>query len=237
MPNEFSKRAVFIKARTPREYKIIKAQGCVIIKKLSTPLAYNTPKTNGVFETNTNIKTNSSTVAKIVAYENKEKETIKDKLKIIPPKTSPFNSGSSFEDFQKQVAKLREEEQNKKNIPENAVTFDSVQVQEKPLTQKSINNVFNTNDSKKENVEVKEDENEDDVEELVSGKISEEQDNLNMEYLNAIEKPALKRTYEVAYGKKPKNLTRYELKKAIIEKYKESSASRKNIIFKATKGV
>ena len=74
------------------------------------------------------------------------------------------------------------------------------------------------------------------MEELASGKITTEQDLITMDYLKSISIIRLKATYEVCTGSKPKDISKFEIRKTILDKYKNSSSGRKKVIYESTKG-
>ncbi len=199
MPNEMNRSTVYIKPRTPREYEIIKTQGGVIIKKLPTPVQYKEPISSDVLTPGVIYKKENKPVQIVKNSEVKNRESIK----------SPITSSSSFEELQKKVSALREQESNK--------TREQVGTSEPEVNRVSFDDQIN------------------DMEELASGKITTEQDLITMDYLKSISIIRLKATYEVCTGSKPKDISKFEIRKTILDKYKNSSSGRKKVIYESTK--
>lgn len=122
MPDQFSREKVYIVSKTERKYDILQKQNCVIIKRRATPAVYpDYIKPRPISP----IKKKKEQVVQIV---NKPiiQNPVQQKPQNIPAPVqeapndvslvSPISNSMSFEELQKKVDKLREQESKKEPV-------------------------------------------------------------------------------------------------------------------------
>lgn len=133
---------------------------------------------------------------------------VEAKKKFEHKESSIINSSSTFSELQKKVEELKKEEAEKRNKVESKPKEDDI-VSVSIEDQKGL-------------------------EELASGKVIEEQELINMDYLKTVPKGRLKRMYTICTGKKPVD-NKYEMRKEILDVYKKETSGRKKLIYEASK--
>jgi hypothetical protein len=205
----------YIPSRSQKRYDILSQGRNVIIRRLANEVPYKVP-----YELVSRVGVGSAQVVatkitgkefdkKVHQFESKIPQ--KEKKEIIPDsEPAPIANAYDWKDLQQKVKKLREEdEKNQVKKPENAQVENAV--------------CF---DEKSDNT---------DAEDLANGKISNEQELITSNYLDSLSKKVLRRMYYVATGNKAKEISNFEVKKTIMDKYKTMSASKKEILFESSK--
>ena len=206
MPDEFSRDTVYIVSKTARRYDVLQTQNGVIFKKRPTPVVYPEYKKPRPVSHSKVVKTEN----KAVQVKEMPKKEVKPIVQNKPVNSAPISNSSSFEDLQKKVGELRRKEAEKKALqnPEPVVEDTS----DIPLVTME------------------------DADDLANGVVAEEQELINREYLKSLTFGTLKKVYYVATGKQfHKGISKFEMRKDIIDAYKEATAERKKIIYESSR--
>lgn len=212
MPDQFSRGKVYIVSKAERKYDILQKQNCVIIKRKATPAVfpdYIKPRPIS------HVKKKKVEEQKAISIVNKPVEVESVQTPIVTPAkevsndvslVSPISNSMSFEELQKKVEKLREQESNK----EPAIVIPDED--ETPIITME------------------------DADDLANGVIAEEQELINKEYLKSLKPDVLKKVYYVATGKRwNKDISKFEMRKDILSTYKNSNSKRKQIIYESSR--
>lgn len=213
MEDQFKRGKVIIVSKSERTYDIIEKQNCVIIKRRSTPAVYPDyvkprpiPHRNKVDENNPiKIVNNKPAVVTPSSTETSQPKPINDVSLV-----SPISNSFSFEELQKKVEKMREQEDSKKSVVEteqNNPVDDEIPI----VTME-------------------------DADDLANGVISEEQELITRDYLKSLTPDVLKRVYYVSTGKRwSKGLSKFEMRQEILSAYKEATSKRKQVIYESSR--
>jgi len=214
MPDEFSRDTVYIISKSARRYEVLKTQNGVIFKKRSTPAVlpdYVKPRPRPVH------KVITPPEDKVVSIINRPTPIVNVKAKEQPDKVeqpvnaAPISNSTSFAELQKKVSEMRKQEEERKAKEKPAEVI--AETEEVPIV----------------TIE--------DADDLAEGKIAEEQELINKEYLKSLQFHVLKKVYFVATGKKvDKSVSKFEMRKEILAKYREANANRKKVIYESSRG-
>lgn len=147
--------------------------------------------------------------------------------------------------IKKEVSKELPKETNKENNLSNNISIPNfsnfkdieafVKQQQKENSEKN-KQILKELKSEKVGNKVVEDDEQEDIDDLVSGNIQKEQKLINMEYLKNLEIKTLKRLFKMVTGFSPSNkMTKYEIRKIILEKYEQLPSSKKQLVYEASK--
>lgn len=216
MPDQFCKDTVYIISKSARKYDVLQTQNGVVFKKRPTPSVlpdYVKPrpisKPAVIIPPKDKVVTTETRPSNIVNIKaNQENTSIQ----------SPISNSNSFEDLKRKVEELRKKEAEKKlSLPETS---------EKPTTDSTISN--DLDDVAIVTME--------DADELASGAISKEQELITKDYLKSLSYNVLKKVYYVCTGKKAdKSISKFEMRRDILNTYEESNANRKKVIYEASR--
>ena len=206
MPDNFIKDTVYIISKSARRYDVLKTQNGVIFKRRATP---------AVFPDYVKPKPHSNS-NKVTVSKTKLKEAIKIKeLQAPKVKETPV-----------QVAPV----DNLPNAPilQNSSSFEDLQRQVEELRRKEAEKKAAEAEVPVVTIE--------DADDLANGVVAEEQELITKDYLKSLSKKVLNKVYYVSTGKQyNKNLSKFEMRKSILEAYKEANANRKKVIYEASK--
>lgn len=205
MPDEFSKDTVYIISKSARRYDVLQTQNGVIFKKRPTPCVYPEYKKPRPISHSKPKPEN-----KVISIPDLPKKDAQQSPPVNPVHSAPISNSSSFEDLQKKVAELRKKEEEKRELQNpNPVVEDTSDV---PVVTME------------------------DADDLANGIVAEEQELINREYLKSLTFGTLKKVYYVATGKQfQKGISKFEMRKDIIDAYKEATAERKKIIYESSR--
>lgn len=205
MPDEFSKDTVYIISKSARRYDVLQTQNGVIFKKRPTPCVYPEYKKPRPISHSKPKPEN-----KVISIPNLQKKDAQPSAPVKPIHSAPISNSSSFEDLQKKVEELRKKEEEKRELQNpNPVVEDTSDVPVVTI---------------------------EDADDLANGIVAEEQELINREYLKSLTFGTLKKVYYVATGKQfQKGISKFEMRKDIIDAYKEATAERKKIIYESSR--
>ena len=203
-------------SRTPKRYEIKKKGLAVIITKLKQeetkviPEVFSNPnviKPNYMKPIDARRKLDEMAKNKNVKVEEKNETKV---TSIAPPVSIP--SFSNFKDIKSFV-----EQKQKENSEKN----------------KQILNRLKENKSEEPSIQKDE---QDDINDLVNGNIQKEQKRIDDEYLKTLGIKTLNRLFKMVSGYMPNNnMTKYEIRKMILDKYKELPSSKNKLVYEASK--
>jgi len=206
----------YIPSRSQKRYDILSQGRNVIIRRLANEVPYKVP-----YELVSRVGVGSAQVVatkitgkefdkKVHQFESKIPQKEKKEM-VLGSEPAPIANAYDWKDLQQKVKKIKEEdEKNQVKKPENV----------------QVENAVCFGDSQTDNT---------DAEDLANGKISNEQELITSSYLDSLDKKRLRRMYYIATGIKAKEISNFEVKKTIMEKYKTMSASKKEILFESSK--
>ena len=214
----------YIPSRTAKRYQIMNQGRGIVIRKLKEeetkviPEVFSKPVVPSNVIKPTYIKPiearkmlDEMAKSKTVKIDKESAKEVKKPISVNAPSIPSFNN---FNDIAKFV-----QEQKKENSERNKQILQKLKEEKKETKE----------------VTVTEDEQED-IEDLVNGNIQKEQELINDEYLKSLEKRTVKRLFKMVTGYAPsKQTTRYEMRKTILEKYKEMPSSKKQLVYEASK--
>lgn len=217
----------YIPSRTAKRYEVLNQGRGIVIRKLKEeqtkiiPESFAKPVASNIVKP-TYLKPEEARKKLDEINKNKNVVKVEEKKEEKPVNRISSNvnmpSFSNFDDIKNFVTEKQKEnsERNKQILQE----FRKEKEQETKLETKE---------------EITNDEQED-IDDLVSGNIQKEQELINEDYLKSLERKTVKRLFKMVTGFKPSNqMTQYEMRKTILSKYKEMPSSKKQLVYEASK--
>lgn len=211
MPDQFSREKVYIVSKTERKYDILQKQNCVIIKRRATPAVYPDyikPRPISPIKKKKEQATQIDNKPAIQNSVQPQHQNIPTPVQEAPNDVSlvsPISNSMSFEELQKKVEKLREQESKK----EPAVVTEE---DETPIvTMEDADDLAN-------GVIVEE-------QELIN---KEYLKSLKSEVLKKVYYVATGKRWN-------KDISKFEMRKDILSVYKNSNSKRKQIIYESSR--
>lgn len=206
----------YVMSRTPKRYEIKRKGLAVVITKLKQEETKVIPEVFAKPISNPNvIKPN---YMKPIDARRKLDEMAKNKnIKTEEKKETKINNAnpisipsfSNFKDIKSFV-----EQQQKENSKKNKQILRNLKDEESKITR----------------------DEQEDIDDLVNGNIQKEQKRIDDEYLRILGIKTLSRLFKMVTGVTPNNnLTKFEIRKIILEKYKELPSSKKQLVYEASK--
>lgn len=213
----------YIPSKTAKRYQILNQGRGIIIRKLKEeqtkiiPEEFSKPIVSKNAINPTYIKPSEARKKIDELLKNKDNSTIakKEEKKVSTDVQSiSMPKFTNFEEIKDFVQKKQKENSDKNK-----------EILQKLKTEK-------TNESN----DIIDNDEQEDIDDLVNGNIKKEQELINEDYLKSLEKRTIKRLFKMVSGFKPsKQMTSYEMRKHILEKYKEMPSSKKQLVYEASK--
>lgn len=214
----------YIPSRTGKRYEISKQGLGVVIKKLP--------------------KEETRVVPEVFSKPITAKNVIK------PTYMKPLEARKMLDEMAKNKSIKKETNETPKENKENTLSknisipnfsnFKDIEAfvkqQQKENSEKNKQILKNLNSETKTETKAIENDEQEDIDDLVSGNIQKEQKLINMEYLKTLEIKTLKRLFKMVTGFSPSNkMTKYEARKIILDKYEQLPSSKKQLVYEASK--
>ena len=203
-------------SRTPKRYEIKRKGLAVVITKLKQeetkviPEVFAKPISNHNVIKPNNMKPIDAR-RKIDKIDKNKNIKTEEKKEIKTNNANPISipSFSNFKDIKSFV-----EQQQKENSEKNKQILKNLKAEESKITK----------------------DEQEDIDDLVNGNIQKEQKRIDDEYLRILGIKTLNRLFKMVTGVTPNNnLTKFEIRKIILEKYRELPSSKKQLVYEASK--
>ena len=221
----------YIPSRTAKRYEVLNQGRGIVFRKLKEeqtkiiPESFAKPVASNIVKP-TYLKPEEARKKLDEINKNKNVVKVEEKKEEKPVNRISSNANmpsfSNFDDIKNFVTEKQKEnsERNKQILQE----FRKEKEQEKKQETKLETKEEITNDEQE------------DIDDLVSGNIQKEQELINEDYLKSLERKTVKRLFKMVTGFKPSNqMTQYEMRKTILSKYKEMPSSKKQLVYEASK--